>query len=66
KYVMVKAQGEESAVAKKIFVQTGESYEGNVVIEEGLKGGEEIIVKGSRAVNDGEGIEVQEGKMATK
>lgn len=66
KYVMVKTQGSESAVAKKIYVKIGDSYEGNVVIEEGLKGGEEIIVKGSRSLNDGEGIEVQEETMATK
>ncbi|MEM8523983.1 MAG: efflux RND transporter periplasmic adaptor subunit [Bacteroidota bacterium] len=66
KYVMVKAQGDESAIAQKVFVKTGESYDGNVVIEEGLKGGEEIIVKGSRSLNDGQGIEVQEGEIATK
>lgn len=66
KYVMVKTQDDESAVAKKVYVKTGESYEGNVVIEDGLKGGEEIIVKGSRSLNDGEEIEVQEDTMATK
>jgi len=65
-YVMIKEQGDQSAVAKKVYVSTGDSYEGKVVISEGLKGGEEIIVKGSRSLNDGEGIEVQEEKIATK
>ncbi|MEL6945817.1 MAG: efflux RND transporter periplasmic adaptor subunit, partial [Bacteroidota bacterium] len=65
-YVLIQEQGAESAIAKKVYVTMGDSYEGNVVIESGLQGGENIIVKGSRSVDDGQGIEVQEEQMAKK
>ncbi|MEM9846829.1 MAG: efflux RND transporter periplasmic adaptor subunit [Bacteroidota bacterium] len=65
-YVLIQEKGKESDIAKKVYVKTGDSYEGDIVIESGLQGGENIIVKGSRSVNDGQGIKVQEERMATK
>ncbi|MEM9884755.1 MAG: efflux RND transporter periplasmic adaptor subunit [Bacteroidota bacterium] len=65
-YVLIQGKGDKGPVAKKVYVQTGDSYEGEVVIESGLQGGENIIVKGSRSVDDGQAIEVQEEQMATK
>ena len=58
-FVYVKGEGTEGATAKKIKVVTGESYEGKVIITEGLIGGEEIIVAGARNVVDGELIKIQ-------
>ena len=58
-FVYVKGEGTEGPAAKKIKVVTGESYEGKVIVTEGLVGGEEIIVAGARNVVDGELIKIQ-------
>jgi len=58
-YVFVKKEGEEGAMAEKIYVTTGESYDGNIIILEGLKGGEEIIVSGARGMVDEALIKIQ-------
>jgi membrane fusion protein (multidrug efflux system) len=44
--------------AKKVYVKTGESFEGNIVIEEGLEGNETLIVDGARGLINGVTIEV--------
>ena len=43
-YVFIKAAGEKGAIAKKIYVETGENYNGEVIITSGLTGGEEMIM----------------------
>ncbi len=53
-YIMVV----ESNKAKKVYVKTGESYEGNAVITEGLTGDETLITEGARGLLDGVAIEV--------
>lgn len=58
-YVFVKAEGEEGPIAKKVYVKTGESYDDQIVITEGLTGEEELIVEGARGLSDQELIQVQ-------
>ena len=50
KYVFVVEEGAEGPVAKKVYIETGRTYEGDVVIEEGLRGGETLIVEGARGL----------------
>ncbi len=57
-YVFVKGSGEEGPVAKKVFVETGESYQGEIVVTQGLSGGEELIVTGARDLSENEPIKV--------
>ena len=58
-YIFIKKEGDEGAMAEKIYVMTGESYDGNIIITEGLKGGEEIIVSGARGMVDNALIQIQ-------
>lgn len=48
----------ENNKAKKVYVKTGESYDGNILITEGLEGNETIIVEGARGLLNGMTIEV--------
>lgn len=57
-YVFIKEEGAEGAFAKKVFVKTGNSYQGEVVIEEGLTGDEVLIDEGARGLSENELIEV--------
>lgn len=59
-YVFVKAKGDESDIAKKIYVELGETYEGETEIKSGLKGTETIIVEGARGLVENEAIKVAE------
>lgn len=58
-YVFIKKDGEEGPMASKVYVTTGESYDGNIIIEEGLQGGEELIATGARGMANNALIEVQ-------
>ncbi len=57
-YVFVKDENDEGAYAKKVIVETGESYEGNIIITSGLESGEEIIVTGARGLANNELIKI--------
>lgn len=59
KFVFITAKGDKGTIAKKVYLTTGEVYKGNVIIEEGLKGGEELIIDGSRGLADSELIQIQ-------
>lgn len=59
-YVYIKGENEEGAHAKKVIVETGESYEGEIIILSGLEGGEEIIVSGARGLAKDELIKIIE------
>ena len=59
-YVFVKVKGDESDIAKKIFVELGETYEGETEIKSGLTGTETIIVEGARGLVENEAIKVAE------
>lgn len=58
-YVFVKKEGDEGAIASKVYVTTGESYDGNIIIQEGLNGDEELIVSGARGMADNTLIKIQ-------
>jgi membrane fusion protein (multidrug efflux system) len=62
KYVFVKAMGEKGPVAKKVKVKIGRSYEGDVIIESGLQGEEELILEGGRGLVDNAPIKVVNSK----
>ncbi len=49
----------DSLRAKKVYVTTGESYDNQIVIKEGLNPGDEIIVLGARGLNDNQLVEIQ-------
>jgi RND family efflux transporter MFP subunit len=58
-FIFVKETGSEGAFAKKMMVKTGNSYEGEIEITEGLKGTEEIILEGARNLSENEPLEVK-------
>jgi len=58
-YVYVVGEGEEGPVARKVYVTTGDSYEGSIVIEEGLQGGETLIMGGARGLADQEPLTIK-------
>lgn len=49
----------EGNKAKKTYVKTGKSYEGSILITEGLNGNEIIINDGAHGLLDGEAIEIK-------
>lgn len=59
-YVYVKGVGGEGDHAKKVYVETGESYNGEIIITSGLKGKEELIVDGARGLANNELIKIIE------
>ena len=59
-YVYVKGNNAEGAYAKKVFVETGESYEGEIIITTGLQGNEELIIDGARGLANNELIKIIE------
>ncbi|GJM34419.1 MAG: RND transporter [Saprospiraceae bacterium] len=61
-FVFVTDKGQEGTMAKKVYVTTGESYEGNIVITKGLEGNEELIIEGARGLTNNALIEVVEDK----
>lgn len=65
KYVMIAENGADGAVAKKVYIQAGESYDGVVVINSGLTGGEQLINKGGRSLSNGEALEITNEKMVS-
>ena len=55
--------GPDGPKAQKVFVKTGESFQGRIIISEGLEGGESVIVDGARGLTDNELIKVDEKKL---
>jgi len=62
-YVFVSNEEGGFPVARKVYVEIGESYEGEVMIVEGLTGEETLITDGARGLSDGELIEISEDKQ---
>lgn len=60
-FVYIIGEGKDGAIAQKVYVKTGKSFSGNVVIEQGLQGGEELIIQGARGLAENEPIRVQNG-----
>ncbi len=57
-YVFVVDKSDKGEVSKKVYVTTGDSFEGKVVVEEGLKGGELIIEQGGRGLSENQPVSV--------
>ncbi|HHB78742.1 MAG TPA: efflux RND transporter periplasmic adaptor subunit [Saprospiraceae bacterium] len=57
-YVMVLGQKDGQYFAKKVIVQTGDAYDGQIIITEGLKESDVLIEKGASGLVDGELVKV--------
>ena len=62
-FVLVKNADKEDFIATKMYVETGETYDGEVEVLDGLEGNEEIIVDGARSLREGELINVVEKEV---
>jgi multidrug efflux pump subunit AcrA (membrane-fusion protein) len=61
-YVYILEDGKSGALARKVYVKTGDAYDGQIVIKSGLEGGEILIMDGARGLANNEPVEVkQEG-----
>lgn len=54
KFVFVVITKEGKEVAQKKYITIGEGYEGDVIIEDGLSSGDQIIIDGARTVANGD------------
>lgn len=63
RYVFLAADSENGSVARKIYVETGESYDNNAVITSGLKVGDRIITDGSRGLTDGQKVSLSQNPI---
>ncbi|MFK7981547.1 MAG: efflux RND transporter periplasmic adaptor subunit [Saprospiraceae bacterium] len=57
-YVYIKETGKKGAIAKKIYVETGENYNGEVIIKSGLTGGEALIMEGARGLAENQLVKI--------
>ena len=53
-FVYVAETGTEGTVARKKYVEIGSSYNGNILIEDGLTGNETLITQGARTLSEGQ------------
>ena len=58
-FVYTVGESEKGKIAEKKYVETGESYDGNVIITSGLSQDMEVIVDGARNLTKGELIEIK-------
>ena len=58
-FVYVVAQGSDGPFAKKAYVTTGDSYDGRIVITEGLDGTEQLVDEGARGLAERDLLTVQ-------
>ena len=65
KFVFVVNESPEGTAARKVYVTTGQGYDGNVVIKSGLSGEDVIITKGSRGLAQGELISIIKPEVAS-
>jgi membrane fusion protein (multidrug efflux system) len=65
-FVFVAEKNERGALARKVFVETGRGYEGEIIILKGLEGGEILIDEGARGLVDGERIKIVNGEKEAK
>lgn len=59
-YVYLAEETESGWVAKQQTVETGNSYNEEIIIEEGLQAGDRVITVGYDNINDGDRISIQE------
>ena len=65
KYVMIAQNEGRDVLAKKVYIKTGETYDGKVIVTSGLNGGEQLIAKGGRGLADGDVLEITNEKMVS-
>jgi len=58
-FVFITEKTPEGEIAKKVFIETGDSYKNEIVVTKGLTGNEILIAEGSRGIAEGELIQVQ-------
>lgn len=58
-YVFVQDSLSDERIARKVYVSIGRSYQGEIIIEEGLSGEETLIMEGARGLTDKDLIQVQ-------
>ena len=63
RFVFLATEGEDGPVARKAYVETGESYENKAVITAGLKVGDRIITDGSRGLTDGQKVSLSQNPI---
>ena len=56
KYVYVIGQSDGLMKAEKVYIETGESADGKILVKSGLKSGDRLIIKGARNVTDGASV----------
>jgi RND family efflux transporter MFP subunit len=64
-YVYVVGDSEEGTRAKKVYVKTGKSYEGEIIITEGLQGTEQLIIDGARAISNNDLLKIKTTNPST-
>lgn len=57
-YVYVQSGGEDKVMAQKRYISTSESYEGEIIVTDGLDSGDVLILEGARDLTDGELIRI--------
>lgn len=62
RFVFIQTTKDGQTVAQKVAVEIGLSYNNEVIIEKGLKGGEQLIIDGATALADGQLIEIIDNK----
>lgn len=58
KFVYIAGRKDGKEIAVKSYVTTGEGYEGDIIIEEGLSAGDQIIINGARNISNGDPIKI--------
>ena len=58
KFVMVAEHSGNKIIAKRAIVKTGDSYNGNIIITDGLKEGDEMITSGYQDLIDGQEVKL--------
>lgn len=61
-YVMILVTKDGESVAHKSIIQTGDTYGGKIIVEEGLKETDIVIAEGASSLVDGELVKVQNVK----
>lgn len=56
-------EGEKGAIARKAYVETGESYNNKAIITSGLKVGDRVITDGSRGLTDGQKVSLSQNPI---
>jgi RND family efflux transporter MFP subunit len=64
-FVVLAEISTEGSRARKVYVETGQSYEGDVVVTSGLVEGDVLVVDGARGIAEAEHIEIHKPESAT-